>query len=105
MKKKHAKSVGFVSLGCSKALVDSEKLINSLTSDGVNIVDSFEEADLVVVNTCGFIDSAISESLSAIKEAKKKWESFNYWMFRSKKRCQWQSLKSILKGKVCIRLK
>jgi ribosomal protein S12 methylthiotransferase len=72
MKKKLAKSVGFVSLGCSKALVDSEKLINSLTSDGVNIVDSFEEADVVVVNTCGFIDSAVSESLSAIKEAKKK---------------------------------
>ena len=42
MKKKLAKSVGFVSLGCSKALVDSEKLINSLTSDGVNIVDSHD---------------------------------------------------------------
>ena len=76
MKKKLAKSVGFVSLGCSKALVDSEKLINSLTSDGVNIVDSFEEADVVVVNTCGFIDSAVSESLSAIKEAKKKMGRF-----------------------------
>ncbi len=63
------KRVGFVSLGCPKALVDSEKIITSLRQDGYEISPSYEEADVVVVNTCGFIDSAKAESLDAIGEA------------------------------------
>jgi ribosomal protein S12 methylthiotransferase len=61
--------VGFVSLGCPKALVDSERILTQLKSDGYDIVPSYEDADLVVVNTCGFIDSAKQESLDAIGEA------------------------------------
>jgi len=61
--------VGFVSLGCPKALVDSERLITALRSRGYDIVGGYEQADLVVVNTCGFIDEAIDESLEAIGEA------------------------------------
>ena len=61
--------VGFVSLGCPKALVDSERILTQLRSEGYGISPSYQDADLVVVNTCGFIDSAIQESLDAIGEA------------------------------------
>ncbi|WP_075184980.1 30S ribosomal protein S12 methylthiotransferase RimO [Teredinibacter haidensis] len=61
--------VGFVSLGCPKALVDSERILTQLKIDGYEVVPSYEDADLVVVNTCGFIDSAKQESLEAIGEA------------------------------------
>jgi ribosomal protein S12 methylthiotransferase len=61
--------VGFVSLGCPKALVDSERILTQLRIRGYEISPSYEDADLVVVNTCGFIDSAIDESLEAIGEA------------------------------------
>ncbi len=63
------KSVGFISLGCPKALVDSERILTQLKIDGYDIVPSYEGADVVVVNTCGFIDSAKQESLDAIGEA------------------------------------
>jgi len=62
-------TVGFVSLGCPKALVDSENIITRLRTEGYQISPSYEGADLVVVNTCGFIDDAIEESLDAIGEA------------------------------------
>jgi ribosomal protein S12 methylthiotransferase len=62
-------NVGFISLGCPKALVDSERILTQLKMDGYNIVPSYEGADVVVVNTCGFIDSAKQESLDAIGEA------------------------------------
>jgi ribosomal protein S12 methylthiotransferase len=61
--------VGFVSLGCPKALVDSEQIITQLRAEGYDIAPSYDGADLVVVNTCGFIDSAVEESLDAIGEA------------------------------------
>jgi ribosomal protein S12 methylthiotransferase len=61
--------VGFVSLGCPKALVDSERILTQLRIRGYEISPSYEDSDLVVVNTCGFIDSAIDESLEAIGEA------------------------------------
>ena len=61
--------VGFVSLGCPKALVDSERILTQLRIDGYDIVSSYNDADIVVVNTCGFIDSAKQESLDAIGEA------------------------------------
>lgn len=61
--------VGFVSLGCPKALVDSERILTQLKIDGYAISNSYEDADVVVVNTCGFIDSAKQESLDAIGEA------------------------------------
>ena len=61
--------VGFVSLGCPKALVDSERILTQLRMDGYDIVPSYHDADVVVVNTCGFIDSAKQESLDAINEA------------------------------------
>ena len=61
--------VGFVSLGCPKALVDSERILTQLRVDGYDIVNSYDGADIVVVNTCGFIDSAREESLEAIGEA------------------------------------
>ncbi|MCC6303040.1 MAG: 30S ribosomal protein S12 methylthiotransferase RimO [Gammaproteobacteria bacterium] len=61
--------VGFVSLGCPKALVDSERILTQLRTEGYTVAPSYEEADLVVVNTCGFIDSAVEESLDAIGEA------------------------------------
>jgi ribosomal protein S12 methylthiotransferase len=61
--------VGFVSLGCPKALVDSERIITELRAEGYAISPSYEGADLVVVNTCGFIDAAVEESLDAIGEA------------------------------------
>lgn len=61
--------VGFVSLGCPKALVDSERIITQLRARGYELVSSYEEAGVVVVNTCGFIDTAVKESLDTIKEA------------------------------------
>jgi ribosomal protein S12 methylthiotransferase len=61
--------VGFVSLGCPKALVDSEQILTQLRAEGYAISPSYEGADLVVVNTCGFIDAAVAESLDAIGEA------------------------------------
>jgi ribosomal protein S12 methylthiotransferase len=61
--------VGFVSLGCPKALVDSERILTQLRAEGYLISPSYDDADLVVVNTCGFIDSAVEESLEAIGEA------------------------------------
>lgn len=68
-KKGRAPAVGFVSLGCPKALVDSERLITELRARGYEIAPSYAQADLVVVNTCGFIEAAIDESLQAIGEA------------------------------------
>lgn len=64
-----SQKVGFISLGCPKALVDSERILTQLKLDGYDVVPSYEDADLVVVNTCGFIDSAKQESLEAIGEA------------------------------------
>ncbi len=61
--------VGFVSLGCPKALVDSERILTQLRVEGYEIVPSYGSADVVVVNTCGFIDAAVEESLDAIGEA------------------------------------
>jgi len=61
--------VGFVSLGCPKALVDSERILTRLRAEGYVVVPTYREADLVVVNTCGFIDAAVDESLDAIGEA------------------------------------
>ena len=61
--------VGFVSLGCPKALVDSERILTQLRIEGYEIVPTYDAADVVVVNTCGFIDSAVDESLDAIGEA------------------------------------
>lgn len=61
--------VGFVSLGCPKALVDSERIITGLTKEGYDVAKDYDAADLVVVNTCGFIESAVQESLDAIGEA------------------------------------
>jgi len=61
--------VGFVSLGCPKALVDSERIITQLKAQGYDIVSTYHDAGIVVINTCGFIDSAVEESLSTIQEA------------------------------------
>jgi len=61
--------VGFVSLGCPKALVDSERILTQLRAEGYEISPQYQDADLVVVNTCGFIDEAVQESLDAIGEA------------------------------------
>ncbi len=66
---KSTPNIGFVSLGCPKNLVDSERILTELRTDGYNIVPSYENVDLVIVNTCGFIDSAVQESLEAIEEA------------------------------------
>ena len=66
---KAAPRVGFVSLGCPKALVDSEQILTQLRAEGYAIAPTYQGADLVVVNTCGFIDAAVEESLDAIGEA------------------------------------
>ena len=63
------RKVGFVSLGCPKALVDSEQILTRLTADGYATVGRYGDADVVVVNTCGFIDAAVAESLETIEEA------------------------------------
>lgn len=62
-------NIGFISLGCPKNLVDSERILTELRSDGYNITPTYDGADLVIVNTCGFIDSAVQESLETIGEA------------------------------------
>jgi len=67
--KRKSPKVGFVSLGCPKALVDSERILTRLRAEGYEVAPSYAAADLVVVNTCGFIDSAVDESLDAIGEA------------------------------------
>jgi ribosomal protein S12 methylthiotransferase len=64
-----APKIGFVSLGCPKALVDSERIITRLRAEGYELSASYQDADAVVVNTCGFLDSAKAESLAAIGEA------------------------------------
>jgi ribosomal protein S12 methylthiotransferase len=69
MTKTSPPKVGFVSLGCPKATVDSEHILTKLRAEGYLISASYQDADLVVVNTCGFIDSAVTESLDAIGEA------------------------------------
>jgi ribosomal protein S12 methylthiotransferase len=61
--------IGFVSLGCPKALVDSERILTQLRAEGYATAPSYAGADLVIVNTCGFIDAAVEESLDAIGEA------------------------------------
>jgi ribosomal protein S12 methylthiotransferase len=66
---KRAPKVGFVSLGCPKALVDSERILTQLRAEGYEVAPSYQAADVVVVNTCGFIDAAVDESLDAIGEA------------------------------------
>ncbi|MGL4723695.1 MAG: 30S ribosomal protein S12 methylthiotransferase RimO [Scandinavium sp.] len=63
--------IGFVSLGCPKNLVDSERILTELRTEGYDVVPSYDDADMVIVNTCGFIDSAVQESLEAIGEALK----------------------------------
>lgn len=68
---KKVPSVGFVSLGCPKALVDTEKLVTRLRVEGYEVASDYASADLVVVNTCAFIDAAVAESLDAIDEAMK----------------------------------
>ena len=64
-----SRKIGMVSLGCPKALVDSERILTQLRTDGYQISPDYEGADVVIVNTCGFIDSAKAESLDAIGEA------------------------------------
>ncbi|MGV3769000.1 MAG: 30S ribosomal protein S12 methylthiotransferase RimO, partial [Sphingobium phenoxybenzoativorans] len=64
-----APKVGMVSLGCPKALVDSERILTKLRSDGYQMSPDYAGADVVLVNTCGFLDSAKEESLEAIGEA------------------------------------
>ena len=61
--------IGFVSLGCPKALVDSERILTTLRAEGYEVAPTYDAADVVVVNTCGFIDAAVEESLDAIGEA------------------------------------
>lgn len=61
--------VGFISLGCPKALVDSENILTNLKAEGYELVNDYNNADIVIINTCGFIDSAVEESLGAIGEA------------------------------------
>ncbi|WP_347329752.1 30S ribosomal protein S12 methylthiotransferase RimO [Marinimicrobium locisalis] len=68
---KHTPTVGFVSLGCPKNLVDSERILTQLRTEGYQVVPSYDDADMVIVNTCGFIDSAVEESLGTIGEALK----------------------------------
>jgi ribosomal protein S12 methylthiotransferase len=72
LKRQRAPKVGFVSLGCPKALVDSERILTQLRAEGYEVAPTYADADVVVVNTCGFIDSAIDESLDAIGEALEK---------------------------------
>jgi ribosomal protein S12 methylthiotransferase len=67
--KKNAPKVGFVSLGCAKALTDSELILTQLAAEGYQTCKTFQDADLVIVNTCGFIDDAVKESLDTIGEA------------------------------------
>lgn len=66
---KHTPTIGIVSLGCPKALVDSERILTRLRAEGYTVAPNYEGADAVIVNTCGFLDSARAESLEAIGEA------------------------------------
>jgi ribosomal protein S12 methylthiotransferase len=59
--------IGFISLGCPKATVDSERILTRLRAEGYELAPTYDGADLVVVNTCGFIDAAVDESLEAIE--------------------------------------
>jgi ribosomal protein S12 methylthiotransferase len=61
--------IGFISLGCPKATVDSERILTQLRAEGYEIVPEYNDAQLVIVNTCGFIDEAVTESLETIQEA------------------------------------
>ena len=61
--------IGVVSMGCPKALVDSERIMTQLRAEGYEIVGSYSDADLVIVNTCGFLNEAVAESVDAINEA------------------------------------
>ena len=70
--------IGFASLGCPKALVDSERIITQLRAQGYEMVGSYQDAGVVIVNTCGFIESAIKESLETIQEAM---QAFLHWPF------------------------
>ncbi len=65
----HSPQIGFISLGCPKNLVDSERILTQLRAEGYGVSPSYDGADLVIVNTCGFIDAAVAESLEAIGEA------------------------------------
>ncbi|EHM53877.1 30S ribosomal protein S12 methylthiotransferase RimO [Cardiobacterium valvarum] len=65
----HQPTIGFVSLGCPKALVDSERILTQISADGNAITKNYDDADLVIVNTCGFINEAVAESLATIGEA------------------------------------
>lgn len=65
----HAPFIGMVSLGCPKALTDSELILTQLSAEGYKTAKTYQGADLVIVNTCGFIDDAVQESLDAIGEA------------------------------------
>ena len=69
MSDQNAAKIGFVSLGCPKNLVDSERILTQLRAEGYSLSPSYEDADLVIINTCGFIDAAVEESLDAIGEA------------------------------------
>src|SRR6185437_2726479 len=69
IQRRSSPKVGFVSLGCPKALVDSERILTQLRAEGYATSPSYHGADLVIVNTCGFIDAAVAESLDAIGEA------------------------------------
>jgi ribosomal protein S12 methylthiotransferase len=77
-----APKVGFVSLGCPKALTDSELILTQLSAEGYQTSKTFEGADLVIVNTCGFIDDAVKESLDTISEAL----NVSHWTPRSRLR-------------------
>ena len=68
----HVPKIGLVSLGCPKALVDSERILTQLRAEGYLIAPGYADADVVLVNTCGFLDSAKAESLAAIGEAWKR---------------------------------
>lgn len=84
--KSYSPKVGFVSLGCPKAGSDTEKILSRVKAEGYEISSNFINSDLVIVNTCGFIDSAIEESLEAIDEAmQKKRQRYCYWLFRREK--------------------
>ena len=65
----HIPVVGFVSLGCPKALVDTERIVTELRARGYRIGQTYREADVVIVNTCGFVNAAVKESIDAITEA------------------------------------
>jgi ribosomal protein S12 methylthiotransferase len=64
--------IGFISLGCPKALVDSERILTQLRAEGYQTSSRYDDADLIIINTCGFIDAAIEESLDTIGEALEK---------------------------------